>query len=192
MSYTKTVWSTGDPITPQKLNKIENQLEANQLPEVTTADWGKTLDVDWDWDHGAYTVIVPTQTVVVSAENSMDSWVVDGVTYYSVEVTYSTDLTWLANFSVDEQSMFVGTLTVNGEVYNDMGTDGTEIWSNTYSTISFDWYHNTNTSRLAEPEAFSTHLCMNAPAGTYSNVSLTFYVPAAKWVLSRPINLPMV
>lgn len=50
MAYVKTTWQTGDVITAEKLNNIEDGVEANAdafvAPEVTAADQGKVLTVD--------------------------------------------------------------------------------------------------------------------------------------------------
>lgn len=48
MSYTPTVWQSGDVVTSEKLNKLENGVEnadANALPAVTTDDNGDVLAV---------------------------------------------------------------------------------------------------------------------------------------------------
>ena len=48
MSYTPTVWASGDIVTSQKLNKLENGVQAaseSELPSVTAEDNGKVLGV---------------------------------------------------------------------------------------------------------------------------------------------------
>lgn len=64
MSYTPTQWQTGDTITAEKLNNMENGIEnANEpsLPAVTTADNGKVLMVtNGKWAAGS----IPSATGV--------------------------------------------------------------------------------------------------------------------------------
>lgn len=48
MSYTPTEWASGDIVTSQKLNKLENGVQAaseSELPSVTAEDNGKVLGV---------------------------------------------------------------------------------------------------------------------------------------------------
>ena len=51
MSYEKTTWQTGDIVTAEKLNNIENGIEnAGSLPSVTAEDDGDVLTVvDGAW-----------------------------------------------------------------------------------------------------------------------------------------------
>lgn len=47
MAYTPTEWETGDVITAEKLNNMEQGIEdAFVAPEITAADQGKVLTVD--------------------------------------------------------------------------------------------------------------------------------------------------
>ena len=49
MAYTPTEWATGDVITAEKLNKVEEGLAAasvDELPSVSDVDEGKVLKVD--------------------------------------------------------------------------------------------------------------------------------------------------
>lgn len=46
MAYTKTLWKTGDIVTEEKMNKIEQGIESMELPTVTSEDDGKTLVVE--------------------------------------------------------------------------------------------------------------------------------------------------
>lgn len=46
MAYTKTLWKTGDVVTQEKMNKIEQGIKSMELPTVTTNDNGKSLVVE--------------------------------------------------------------------------------------------------------------------------------------------------
>lgn len=45
MSYEPTVWQSGDIVTAEKLNKIENGIVSGGLPSVTSTDNGDVLTV---------------------------------------------------------------------------------------------------------------------------------------------------
>lgn len=67
MAYVKTTWATGDVITAEKLNNMEDGIEAAQLPSVTEDDIGSVLTVvtsytDYD--------IAPEQTVTLTSEDA--------------------------------------------------------------------------------------------------------------------------
>lgn len=64
MSYTPTEWVTGDIVTSEKLNKLENAVANGVVPEYTSADKGKVLTVV----DAEPTVIVPEQMVTLSVE----------------------------------------------------------------------------------------------------------------------------
>ena len=53
MAYTKQTWACDDLITADKLNHMEDGIEANQLPEIASADEGKVLGVS----EGEYALI---------------------------------------------------------------------------------------------------------------------------------------
>lgn len=57
MAYTPTTWKTGDKVTAEKLNNIEDGIVNNALPSVTPEDDGKVLGVE----NGAWTVINSVQ-----------------------------------------------------------------------------------------------------------------------------------
>lgn len=63
MSYTPTEWHTGDIVTANKLNNLEQGVVDAQYPDYTVADKGKFLGLVEDAEHTETVVIVPEQTV---------------------------------------------------------------------------------------------------------------------------------
>lgn len=46
MAYEKTLWKTGDVVTEEKMNKIEQGIKSMELPTITASDNGKALVVE--------------------------------------------------------------------------------------------------------------------------------------------------
>lgn len=68
MSYTPTEWATGDVVTAEKLNKLENGVEqAVELPSATLADAGKVLTVERDAS-GTPSVLFEETEVTLTSE----------------------------------------------------------------------------------------------------------------------------
>jgi hypothetical protein len=67
MSYTPTEWVTGDIVTAEKLNKLENAVANGVVPEYTSADKGKVLTLG-DGSGSEMVVAVPEQTVTISVD----------------------------------------------------------------------------------------------------------------------------
>lgn len=65
MSYTPTEWVTGDIVTAEKLNKLENAVANGVVPEYTSADKGKVLTLG-DGSGSEMVVAVPEQTVTIT------------------------------------------------------------------------------------------------------------------------------
>lgn len=62
MSYEKTTWSSGDVITAEKLNKIENGVENSNsvlIVHRVSGDGGYALDKTWKEIHDAYVSGIP-------------------------------------------------------------------------------------------------------------------------------------
>lgn len=94
MSYIPTVWETGDTITAEKLNNMEQGIEdAFIAPTITSADAGSVLGVN---SSGEWAVIAPVepQEIVFSAnypESAPTSFVV------TCNVTFSQAVTEMQN-----------------------------------------------------------------------------------------------
>ena len=67
MSYTPTEWHTGDIVTEDKLNNLEQGVVDAQYPDYTAADKGKVLGLG-DADP-VVTTIVPEQSLTVTADS---------------------------------------------------------------------------------------------------------------------------
>ena len=64
MAYEKQTWQTGDTITAEKLNHMEDGIK-NILPPATAENMGKTLMVVPDWDHITPKEVVSEQTITI-------------------------------------------------------------------------------------------------------------------------------
>lgn len=65
MSYTPTEWHTGDTVTANKLNNLEQGVVDAQFPAYAYADKGKILSLVEDEEHTETVIIVPEQTVTI-------------------------------------------------------------------------------------------------------------------------------
>ena len=80
MSYTPTEWNSGDVITAEKLNKIENGVENSNAVLIVhsiSGDGGSTLDKTWKEIHDAYVSGIPCILEYI------DEWEDDVSTTYS-------------------------------------------------------------------------------------------------------------
>lgn len=65
MSYTPTEWVTGDIVTAEKLNKLENAVANGVVPEYTSADKDKVLTLG-EGSGSETVIIVPEQSLTVT------------------------------------------------------------------------------------------------------------------------------
>lgn len=160
MSYTPTEWVTGDIVTANKLNNLEQGVVDAQLPEYSASDIGKVFTVGEG--EAETVVIVPEQTLTV------------------------TDDTTPTVNGLDEAYFVVGqecTLTVNGDSYaatvREMApNDPTPIIVYFGATVTYGIEFISNEYRF-----FVTDSDSDEPVpGTYT-VTLTASVPSVepKW-----------
>ena len=71
MSYTKTTWKTGDVITAEKLNKIEDQVAANEeaISSAGGDDSVFIVNIDAEDNSGTITATADKTREEMSAEN---------------------------------------------------------------------------------------------------------------------------
>lgn len=82
MSYTKTNWQTGDIVTAEKLNNLENGVESAQLPTVSSIDNGKVLTVAngaWGVGNGQIYFVTQTETGIAESYNELKALVSNNI-----------------------------------------------------------------------------------------------------------------
>lgn len=162
--YAKQTWTNGDLIIASKLNHIEDGIDTNQLPEITTDDIGKYLIGVADFDNIIDSeVICPEQTVTISSDGD-----------FPVPLTANTisDLCEYGIITVDGTDYLVHK-TYNGEDLYEYG-----YWdSSPYYTIGYN--SNNGNVTFGVNDASWTILF-----GTYT-VSFSFVEPGVKWCLSN-------
>lgn len=111
MNYSPTEWHTGDTVTANKLNNLEQGVVDAQFPAYTYADKGKILSLVEDEEHTETVVIVPEQTVTIDEDVAREVALTD----------------------VDSSLIDIGetvTFTVNGvattDTFTENGIDGAE------------------------------------------------------------------
>lgn len=97
MAYVKTVWETGDVITAEKLNNIEDGVEANAeavadafvAPAVTSADEGDVLTVN---SSGEWVNAAPAQeTLLICGNLTVDMQLAGSFTVVSGDTTHISE-----------------------------------------------------------------------------------------------------
>lgn len=68
MSYTKQVWATGDIITEEKLNHMEDGISANGVLVVGTTVSGNTVTLDKTWQEIHEALL--TGGAIIATENT--------------------------------------------------------------------------------------------------------------------------
>lgn len=137
--YIKQTWTNGDLIIASKLNHIEEGIEENQLPEITTADIGKYLIGVLDTDNvQAGEVICPEQTVVFS-----DGEEIALTTKSFGSTTTNTKLADTTTLPSELLQIPYGILTVNGDDYLvQLHSDGYYTDTDIFPAYALFWNNN--------------------------------------------------
>lgn len=82
MSYEKTSWQTGDTVTAEKLNKLEDGVEAaGILPTVTTDDNGHILTVvEGEWASAA--PVTPSSPIIFFDAEDIGNYTYNDISNY--------------------------------------------------------------------------------------------------------------
>lgn len=93
MSYTPTVWNTGDIVSSQKLNKLEEGVEGAYEVMVINDNNG-TLDKTWQEIHDAMVSGIPCVVISNSGESIKAVQAVEGTTgayFVSTQDVYTSN-----------------------------------------------------------------------------------------------------
>lgn len=132
MSYTPTEWVTGDIVTAEKLNKLENAVANGVVPEYTYADKGKVLTLG-EGSESETVVVVPEQTVTIVEGGSY----LTNADFSSVSVGTSGTMTIdTDSFQVIAQNLdgMIGFMAEEGGESYAIATDGTDVFFETSIT----------------------------------------------------------
>lgn len=92
MSYTPTNWQSGDVVTSEKLNKLENGVEnadANGLPAVTESNSGQVLTViAGKWDSAWPTTVTTVNMVEATGDGETPETFTCNDTASSMYISY--------------------------------------------------------------------------------------------------------
>ena len=163
--YTKQTWTNGDLIIASKLNHIEEGIDTNQLPAITTDDIGKYLIGVEDFEHPESSeVLFPQQTVTTTTSDGAE------LTQRNENITGSYDYAVLT--VGNNKYLYVDN---NGSTLN---IDGSEQVQAPYYYLYFNdrtmkWYFSVQDANY------------DYVAGTYT-VSVDWVLPSVKWGLGYP------
>lgn len=157
--YIKQTWTNGDLIIASKLNHIEDGIDTNQLPEITTDDIGKYLIGIPDFEHPESSEeCCPQQTVTIVNDAVELTYYSTGQLYsYAILTVGNSQYVWVANGSY--------LLTFSGEDVYDY-----QLY---FDERNIKWYFSAYDSNG------------DLLPGTYT-VSVVWIVPGVKWGLGYP------